>query len=233
MMLLARLDFEHKKITALSIPRDTMYALPGYKKHKMNAYFSIAPFKKDSPVPILAQRAELTKKAVEGLLDGVHVDETVVLNFDAFKSLVDLVGGVTIDVPEEMNYDDDAGELHIHLKPGIQKLNGAEAMGFVRFRHDIESDFGRQARQKAFMVAFKAAVIQNLSKLPEIVNGGQAALNGSLTDRQIIAIFTFSRKVPPTDIKMDMVPVIEKSNHQIVLDEDKAPDKLKEFGLAQ
>ena len=230
MMMLTKLDFEHHTISALSIPRDTSYALPGFKKHKMNAYFSIAPFSKNSPVPVLLQRAQLTQRAVEGLLPGVHIDQSVVLNFDAFKSLVDVVGGLDVDVPETMDYEDNAGELHIHLKPGLQHLDGYQSMGYVRFRHDSESDFGRQARQKQFMLAFKQGVISNLAKLPEIAEGGKKVFNGSLTDDQILGVFGFSRKVPPTSIKMGMVPVIERP-HEIVLDKSKVQATLREFGF--
>jgi LCP family protein required for cell wall assembly len=231
MMLLTKLDFDNKKISALSIPRDTMVSVPGYKRHKINAYFSFAPFIKSSSTPVLLQRAALTQTAVEELLPGVKVDQSVVLNFDAFKSLVDLVGGIDLDVENKMDYDDDAGELHIHLKPGEQHLTGYEAMGYVRFRHDSESDFGRQARQKQFMLAFKQGVVSNLTKLPEVVNSGKKVLNGSLNDDQIIALFSFSRKVPPANIQMGMVPVLEKRNREIVLDTGKIEGTLRQFGF--
>jgi LCP family protein required for cell wall assembly len=232
MMLLTKLDFDNNKVTGISIPRDTRYAFPGESVHKINAFFSFAPVDKKSPVPALAQRALLTQRAVEGLLPGVHVDQSIVLNFDAFQKLVDLVGGVDINVPEKMDYVDKAGELFIHLKPGPQHMNGYQAMGYVRFRHDIESDFGRQARQKDFMLAFKKSVIGNLSKLPDVVDSGKQVLNGSLSDEQIGALFAFVRKVPQQNIQMGMVPVLEKSGGRIVLDKGKVGATLQQFGFA-
>jgi LCP family protein required for cell wall assembly len=230
MMLLTKLDFDNNRITALSIPRDTMFGFPGHKKRKINAYFSIATFDKNSSVPVLTQRASLTQKAVEGLLAGVHVDQSVVLNFQAFQSLVDLVGGVDIDVPKKMDYDDKAGYLHIHLKPGLQHLDGDEAIGFVRFRHDSESDFGRQERQKEFMLAFKKGVLSNFGRLPEVVEGSKKVFNESLNDAQIRALFTFARQVPPANIQMGMVPVVEK-HRDIYLDKAKTPAALRTFGF--
>jgi len=230
MMLLTRIDFDTKKITGISIPRDTLFGFPGKKKRKINGYFSIAPFSKRSPVPILAQRAALTQRAVEGLLPGVHIDQSIVLNFEAFKSLIDLVGGIDIDVPQKMDYEDKAGDLYIHLKPGLQHLNGDQAMGFVRFRHDRESDFGRQARQKAFLLAFKAAVMQNIKIIPQIADSGKKVFNESLNNDQILALFNFSRGVPQTSIQMGMVPVLEKGSN-IVLDESKVDATLRQYGF--
>jgi len=231
MMLLTKLDFDNRKITALSIPRDTMYGFPGEAKHKINWFFSSAPFDKKSPVPVLVQRAQYTQKAVEGLLPGVHVDQSVVLNFQAFQHLVDIVGGVDVNVPKKMDYDDDAGELHIHLKPGSQHLDGDQAMGFVRFRHDSESDFGRQDRQKQFLLAFKQAVLSNLARLPHVVEDSKDVFNQSLNDDQIVALFSFSRTVPPASIEMGMVPVLERGR-QVYLDNAKVPAALRAYGFA-
>lgn len=231
MMLLTKLDFDNKKITALSIPRDTLFGFPGQVRHKINWFFSSAPYSKSSPVPVLVQRAAYTQKAVEGLLPGVHIDQSVVLNFEAFERLVDLVGGVDVDVPKKMDYDDNAGELHIHLKPGPQHMDGTDAIGFVRFRHDAESDFGRQSRQKEFLLAFKKSVLSNVPRLPAVVEDSKAVFNGSLTDDQIAALLAFSRSVPESSIEMGMVPVLERGR-QVLLNKKKANVALKAFGFS-
>ena len=54
-----------------------------------------------------------------------------------------------------MDYDDNWGHLHIHLKPGMQHLNGKQAIGFVRFRHS-DNDLVRTRRQQALIAALKA-----------------------------------------------------------------------------
>jgi len=58
------------------------------------------------------------------------------------------MGGLNVNVDENMDYDDNYGQLHIHLKKGEQYLTGSQVVGYVRFRHDAASDFGRVRRQQ-------------------------------------------------------------------------------------
>ncbi len=62
------------------------------------------------------------------------MDGYVLVNLDAFVKVVDLVGGVTVNVPQDMYYSDPSQDLLIDLKAGEQKLDGKQAMGLVRFR---------------------------------------------------------------------------------------------------
>jgi LCP family protein required for cell wall assembly len=225
MMLLTKLDFANQRITALSIPRDTECTLRGRGTHKINAYHELAH------VYHWGDPNTYTKEAVESLLPGVKVDRVVVLDFDAFEKLINSVGGVDVTVPKAMNYDDDAGELHIHLKPGAQHLDGYNAMCFVRFRHDAESDFGRQQRQKELLMSFKQAALKNIFKLPELAEQGKLVLNGAMTDDEILALASFSRKVKPDQIKMGMVPVVETGRNAIKVDRSRLPATLAEYGF--
>jgi LCP family protein required for cell wall assembly len=151
MMLVAKLDFANHMITGVSIPRDTECQLPGYHRLKINAYHNIA--KK-------GHEAELTQRAVEFLLPNVKIDRVVTLDFDAFQQVVNLVGGVPINSEKNLDYDDNAGHLHIHIKKGPQMMNGYNAMCYVRFRHG-DSDFARQQRQKQFLMSFKGQVLKD------------------------------------------------------------------------
>jgi LCP family protein required for cell wall assembly len=226
MMLLTKLDFDTNTITGLSIPRDTMVRLPHRGEHKINAYHELAQ------VYHWGNADQITKEAVEQML-GVEVDRVVVLNFDAFQKMIDLVGGVDVDVPKAMNYDDNAGELHIHLQPGPQHLNGYDAMCFVRFRHDAESDFGRQQRQKQLLMSFKQAAFKNIFKLPEIADQGKDVINNAMDDDEILAMAAFARKVPSDKIKMGMVPVVDGDGNYLVVDKRKLPATLAEYGFTQ
>lgn len=227
MIMVMKLDFVNHQMTGVSVPRDTECKLPGFKHaYKVNAYHSIA--KK-------GHENALEEQAVEHLLPGVDIDRVVVLDFDAMQRLVDAIGGVTVTVPKKMNYDDKAGDLHIHLQPGKQLLNGYQAMGYVRFRHDRESDFGRQARQKDFMVALKSSVqsqlLHNPFKVAEFADKGKSILNDALNDEEIASLITFMQSVPPTKIRLGMVPVADGTGTRLLLDEDKLPDVLQEYNL--
>ena len=231
MILIAKLDFDRNMITGLSIPRDTGCRLPdrpdlGTKK--INGFYSVAQPGKEK---------ELQKEAVEHVLPGVKIDRTIAIDYDAFQTLVDTVGGVPVVVPKGIHgkglqYDDGAGDLHIHLSPGPQTLDGKDAMGYVRFRHDSESDYGRQLRQKEFLTSFKGQVLRNLYKLPEIAEGSKAVMGNALTDREIIALVAFARKVPPSNIKLGMLPTVERRGSSMLrVDEEKRDATLREYNL--
>ncbi|MDR3691937.1 MAG: LCP family protein [Fimbriimonas sp.] len=221
MMLVARLDFDHNMITGVSIPRDTECRLPGYKRMKINAYHELA--KKD-------QAAELTQQAVEYLLPGVKIDRVVTLDFDAFQQMVDLVGGVPIVVDKKMDYEDNAGNLHIHFKPGYQMMNGYQAMCFVRFRH-ADSDLVRQQRQKQFLIAFKNQVLKDWLQLPSIVNQGVGVINNALSIDEIASLARFAKAVPPTNIQWGQIPVVDSSGSYLKVVKSKLPKVLAQYRL--
>ncbi|HWD39911.1 MAG TPA: LCP family protein [Fimbriimonas sp.] len=224
MILIARLDFLKNEITGISIPRDTMCNVPGWPNppHKINSYHAIA---KES------QADEAEKQAVEYLIPQVHIDKVVVLDFEAMQRLVNMVGGVTVNVPEKMDYDDTAGFLHIHLTPGTHHLDGYNAMGYVRFRHDTEGDFGRQQRQKDLLNAFKESAFRNVMALPEVLSQGKIALNNALNDDQLEALAAFARRVPKEKIRMGMVPVVDGPHTFLLLDKKRLPKVLEQYGF--
>ncbi len=228
MILVAKLDFDHNTITGLSIPRDTACKLPGYDTRKITGYHNIA--KK-------GEENALMQQAVEHVLPGVHIDRTISINYQAFQTLVDTVGGVPVVVPKGkkgngLQYDDNAGDLHIHLSPGAQTLDGKDAMGYVRFRHDSESDYGRQQRQKEFLTSFKSQIFHNLFKLPEIAEESKQVMGNALTDQEIIALVAFARKVPSSSIKLGMLPTLEKRGSTMLrVDEEKRDEALRQYGL--
>jgi LCP family protein required for cell wall assembly len=224
MMLVAKLDFANKRITGVSIPRDTECRLPGYRAMKINAYHA---FSKES------EADQLSKEAVEHLLPGVTIDRVVTLDFEAFQKLVDLLGGVTVDVEKAMHYTDKAGHLNIDLEPGKQTLGGYEAMGYVRFRHN-DSDFKRQDRQKQFLLAVKNEMLkpQNLKSLPQIIEQGKQVLNGALNDKELASLMFFAKEVKPENIKLGQIPVLEsRKSTNLLVDEEKLPQVLAEYGL--
>lgn len=228
MILVARLDFATNRITGLSIPRDTTFRLPNFdgKTHKINAYYNLAPKGEEKATMV---------RAIEHILPGVKIDRTIAINYDAFQNLVNTVGGVPVVVPkgkdgDGLHYNDWSGNLHINLAPGPQVLSGADAMGYVRFRKDAESDYGRQERQKEFLTSFKSTVLRHPFQLPEVAEQGKAVLDNALNDREIIGLIAFSRKVPSTSIKLGMLPTYEKGNGLRIV-ENKRDAALREYGL--
>lgn len=107
---------------------------------------------------------------------GIEADEYVKINTKGFDQLVNLLGGVDINVPYDMNYDDPTQELHVHLAKGEQHLNGKQAEGFVRFRKGYRADgtlfdVDRKKNQLTFLKAFikQHGTLSNINKVPELL----------------------------------------------------------------
>ena len=221
MMLIANLDFRHNKVTGVSIPRDTECIMDGYNVTRINGYHNVAP---------KGEEAAVTKKAVEFLLPGVTIDRVLTLDYDELIKMVDMVGGVPVDVERDMDYDDNAGKLHIHLRKGYAKLDGADAVGYVRYRHG-DTDFDRQKRQKHFLLAFKQQLMHNWTQIGVVADQAGKALGDTLTPTEIASIVLFMRKVKPEDIKLDQLPVHQGKGTRLILDDDGAHDMLAQLNL--
>jgi LCP family protein required for cell wall assembly len=223
MILLVKFDFKRHRVGGISIPRDLLWELPGYHKMKINGYHAKGG-------------NDLAKAATEDVL-GIKIDRVVSLNFDAFEDMVDTVGGVPMYVPIDMDYDDNAGNLHIHLKRGRQILNGYRAMCFVRMRHS-DSDFMRQQRQKDFILAFKNTLAHQWLLLDPVARKAQEALGGAFSADELVSLATFTRNIAGAGMKMGMVPIIRGRQgtgygYYVDLDRDKLPQALKEFHVTE
>ena len=146
---LISIDFAKERISMMSIPRDTWVTLPNGEEGRINSAHALGGNNRQKCI-------DMAKNAVETLLTDlngqpVQIDKYIRVQTDRFVKIVEAMGGIDIDVEKQMDYEDPSQNLFIHLKPGLQHLNGEQAMGYVRFRHDAESDFGRIRRQDAFI----------------------------------------------------------------------------------
>jgi LCP family protein required for cell wall assembly len=198
LMMLARFDFEYRTLALLSIPRDTRVHVPGHGWRKINAAHSIGG-------PPLAART------VEAFL-GTRPEHTMVLDFDGFKHVIDALGGVTVNVDRDMDYDDNWGDLHIHLKKGVQHLNGEQAMGFVRFRKSKtgrgESDLKRVQRQQVLLDGVKRELKNPLVlvRAPFALDALRAHLRSSLSFGQMLCLGAQAARVPAANMRAGTLP---------------------------
>jgi len=199
MSMLLHFDFVNNRVSGLSIARDIYYRMPGSRfggiGHKINAYHEYGG-------------NDLAKKAFEGLL-GIKIDRVVQIDFDAFQQMVDRAGGVTVTVDKPLNYDDNAGQLHIHIKPGTQHMNGATAIGFVRYRHG-DNDFMRQKRQQQFLMALKSQIIRNPWAFNDVAAIGQRVLGSQFTDDEAISLAGFAKSVDKGNIRFGQTVVTSR-----------------------
>ncbi|NLM28523.1 MAG: LytR family transcriptional regulator [Clostridiaceae bacterium] len=105
----------------------------------------------------------------------ININDYIIVETDGFRELVDYFGGVVVDVPYYMHYEDPVQNLYIHLEPGIQRLDGAKAEGFVRFRQGYTRDgrfvqYTRSENTFAFLKAFyeQHVTLKNLSKTGKV-----------------------------------------------------------------
>lgn len=221
MMLVARLDFDQNRISAISIPRDLRVRHKG-GVHRINAMHVIGG-------------PDLSKETVEKVLD-IPIDRVVVLNFKAFMETVDMLGGVDVFIDHAMKYEDKAGGLFIDLEPGRQHLTGYEAMGYVRFRKGKnDSDYTRQKRQKELMLAIQDRVKTNPTIIPDLAEKSVEIMGNSFSGNELGSLVWFAQKVGPSNIKMDMVPVreVSKSPFMVAVEEEKLTSVLEDLGFKE
>ena len=97
---------------------------------------------------------------------GVEIDYYISLTLDAVAQMVDTLGGIEVDVPCDMDYEDPDQRLSIHIKAGMQRLDGASAVKFLRYRSGyVTGDLGRVNAQKLFMSAFAKRLGENKNPL--------------------------------------------------------------------
>ena len=162
-VMLMRADPQSNSITMLSFPRDLNVNVRcpdgGSSINKINAAYAFC-----GPAGTLETVRSLT---------GLKIHYLITVNFQGFRDIVDKLGGVWLDVDRRYLNDNKQGGgtyATINLWPGYQKLNGGQALDFVRFRH-TDSDIFRLARQQQFVKAVKQAVnhkVKSPSTVPQI-----------------------------------------------------------------
>lgn len=150
-IILVSVNIEEKALTAIQIPRDTYVFLGEDSYKKING----AP-------SLLGGEAELCKTLGEAA--GIDIDGYISFDTRLIKDAVNALGGIELFVPADMDYDDPYQGLSIHLKKGLQRLSGEEAVGFVRYRSGyVRADIGRMDAQKIFLAAAARTAVEEIS----------------------------------------------------------------------
>jgi LCP family protein required for cell wall assembly len=147
-------------------------------------------------------------KSVSGLLGGVGIDRYVTVNVQGIKSLVDALGGITLNVPKDMKYTDESQHLYIDLKAGKQLLNGEQIVQYLLYRHDDLGDIGRVQRQQLLMRAFVEDQVNVglLSRMPKILSVIQSHIDTNLSIEELVALAGFATQTDRAGVQMLMVP---------------------------
>ena len=196
-----------QRATMLSVPRDTFI---GKSKTKAGGYDKInAVYTNKGP--------EGSVKEVEELL-GIDIGYYIVINNNVVIDLVNSIGGVQFDVPINMDYDDPTQDLEIHIKKGVQLIDGDHAEQLLRFRHNNngtsypteygDNDFGRMKTQRDFMVEVLKQTLQlkNITKIRTIMTTIFQNVETNLTLEEICKYVPFAVSFDTENILSNQVP---------------------------
>jgi polyisoprenyl-teichoic acid--peptidoglycan teichoic acid transferase len=207
-IMLMTLDPASRQAGVLSIPRDLWVPIPGHRDGRINtAHFLGDAYNHPEGGPGLAV------DTIEYNL-GVPIDYYVRVNFQAFVTLVDQIGGIDVYVEETINdplYPDHAyGYDPLTIEAGWHHFNGEMALKYARTRHG-SSDFDRARRQQQVMVAMldRVTTYELLPQLartaPQIYQTIQASVMTDLALDQILALANLAISVPKEEIRMGVI----------------------------
>jgi LCP family protein required for cell wall assembly len=139
-IILLHVDPSNNYLSMLSFPRDLRVEVEGYGTHKLNYAFAKGG-------------AALTIKTIQQVT-GIDIDHYLEVDFTAFIEMTDKLGGVYVEVDRPYLYKGwDYAQIDLH--PGYQLLDGDNALSYVRYRHDLNADFGRMERQQRYLSALR------------------------------------------------------------------------------
>ncbi len=201
-IMLARIDPQTRKVTLVSIHRDTLVDMGEYGKNKLNAAHAIGG-------------ATLAVEVVSEFA-GVDISHYAEINFDGFKEIVDALGGIEVDVPMEID-DDQAGG---HLDAGLQTLNGDQALILCRSRHAYD-DYGdgdtyRAANQRLVLAAIADKLLS--SDAATIASTITALSEYVTTDLDVTEIIGIAQSMRGLDTENDIYSAMEPTTSAYIDD---------------
>jgi len=206
-LMLSVLDPLTGQFQFLSIPRDTRIRIPGFRFRRVNEIYGYHI--RDSKKPDAAASKVLS--AVKGMLSSesrpISLPYYIQVDFGAFRKIIDILGGVWVEVKTPMHYDDYAGNYHFHKEPGRYLMFGDEALHFVRFR-GTTGDRGRILRQQEFLrsVAMRTANPINLFRFPKMVTAIASSVRSNMSFWDMMYFALSSKRVRPGKIGFYILP---------------------------
>ncbi len=181
-MILCTINIPARTITLTSFMRDMYVQIPGYNPNRMNATYAFGG------MPLLDKTLETNF--------GVQVDGNVEVDFNGFIDLVDLMGGVEIELTKKeadymnsnVSWDvDDGSSKDWHLKEGVNQLTGSQALSYARMRKVGNADYERTARQRRVLTALVEKAKQlSISELNLLLQHALPMITTDMEDSEIV-----------------------------------------------
>lgn len=172
-LMIAHYNQTTNEVKLVSVMRDTYVEIPEHGFHKINTAFSLGG-------------PELLRKTIKHNFD-VDVHYYAMVDFTGFPKIIDVVApdGIEVDIQKTMSHG-----IGMTLKPGLQVLHGEQLLGYVRYRNDIRSDYGRVERQQEVLSKVKdqAVSVHSLLNLPKILGVVEPYVDTNVDSRTILTI---------------------------------------------
>ncbi len=210
-IMVVNVDNVKNEIKLMSIPRDTKITLNNGKRMKINSCMGF-----DDPEEFMIRTIKtITKMPIHYYCE---------VDFDGFIEIIDILDGVDYNVPFDMNYDDPVQNLHIHLKAGMQHLDGQAAHDFVRFRHNnkgsavyapgdyAKGDIGRIEAQQKFLSELFRQKMQSkyLLKAPMLIESASKYVKTNFSLKTAMEFLSILKSTNTTQIDAFMLPGFDR-----------------------
>ena len=201
-LLLFHLDPNARRLVVLSIPRDLYMEIPGHGQDRVNAAYAWGEQDGTGGLALARQTVSATL--------GLPVQHAALLDFHAFVTLVDAIGGIDVNVPyaiADPTYPDDGdGYDPFYLPAGPQHLDGTTALKYARTRFTPGGDFDRGARQRQVVLAVRDRITQFdllpslIAQSPQLWSALQSAFETGLTLGEMVDLAVAGSRIPADQI---------------------------------
>jgi LCP family protein required for cell wall assembly len=200
-MILFKVDPLSMSGGMMNIPRDLWVNIPGFDYAKINTAYYLG-----EAARLPGGGPELARKTVENFL-GVPINYYAQIDFTAFEKFIDTIGGIEIDVPEEIKVDPIGEHNTVVLQPGKQMLDGPVALAYARARYTEGGDFDRSQRQQQVILAMRKQVLdpkrfpELISLAPQIYQDLSTGIKTNLTFEQAVQLAWLVLEIPEENIR--------------------------------
>ena len=206
-MMVLSIDPDTDSAIILSVPRDLYVEIPGYGQDRVNTALVYGAQQGD-----YLDGAALAMQTVSYNLN-IPIHHFILVDFNAFVRSIDLLGGITVDVPYEINdpeYPDmDYGYDPLIIPAGVQHFDGATALKYARTRHG-DSDFNRAYRQQQVLFAARQQVVElgigeMLLRAPSLYQQVEDGIRTDLSLEQLLRLAKSVSDIPAGNIRNEVL----------------------------
>lgn len=206
-ILVASIDPINRKTALLSIPRDLYVKTDGYGSMKINSIFATGKNQASGQQDPEEAGLQMLEETLEDTI-GIPIHYNVLVDFEAFKQAIDIVGGVTVDVPEDLAVYETYGETSfvLNVDAGQYHFDGETALAFSRSRKTSpRGDFDRSARQRLILVGLKDKVFSlgtfgNPVRINQLLTSFGDHVSSNLKTSELLRLYEIMQQVPNEEI---------------------------------